>query len=104
MVDNDTSFEFTKEPYSTQNILNENTIRKPWHDYNSRNNDTEKVQIPKVYSPYGFHYILDAPTSSSVRREDDKVTYVDGTKSTLEHSCSPRSPGRITPGQENRIG
>ena len=38
--------------------------------------DTEKIQIPKAYSPYGFHYMLDAPTSSSVRREDDKVTYI----------------------------
>jgi transcription factor CP2-like protein len=76
MVDNDTSFEFSKEPYSTQQILNENTIRKPWHDYGSRNSDTEKIQIPKVFSPFGFHYILEAPTSSSVRREDDKVTYV----------------------------
>ena len=76
MVDGDTSFEFTKEPYSTQHILNENTIRKPWHDYGSRNTDTEKVQIPKVFSPFGFHSTLDAPTSSSVRREDDKVTYV----------------------------
>ena len=38
--------------------------------------DTEKVQIPKVYSPYGFHYMLDAATSSAVRREDDKVTYI----------------------------
>ena len=35
--------------------------------------ETEKVQIPKEYSPYGFKYYLDAPTSSSVRREDDKV-------------------------------
>ena len=59
-----------------QQILNDNTIRKPWHDYGSRNNDTEKIQIPKIYSPFGFHYMLDAPTSSSVRREDDKVTYV----------------------------
>jgi len=71
IVDSDSSFE-----YSTQHILNENTIRKPWHDYGSRNSDTEKIQIQKVYSPYGFHYMLDAPTSSSVRREDDKVTYI----------------------------
>jgi len=71
IVDSDSSFE-----YSTQHILNENTIRKPWHDYGSRNSDTEKIQIPKAYSPYGFHYMLDAPTSSSVRREDDKVTYI----------------------------
>jgi len=72
IVDNDTSY----GEYSTQQILDNNTIRKPWHDYGSRNSETEKIQIPKVYSPYGFHYILDAPTSSSVRREDDKVTYI----------------------------
>jgi len=71
IVDNDSSFE-----YSTQHILDNNTIRKPWHDYGSRNSETEKIQIPKVYSPFGFHHILDAPTSSSVRREDDKVTYI----------------------------
>jgi len=76
IVDGDNSFDFSKEPYSTQQILNENTIRKPWHDYGSRNSDTEKIQIPKVFSNFGFHFILDAPTSSSVRREDDKVTYV----------------------------
>ena len=38
--------------------------------------DTEKIQIPKLYSPYGFRSVLDAPTSSAVRREDDKVTYI----------------------------
>jgi len=71
IVDSDTSFDYT------QNILNDNTIsRKPWHDYGSRNSDTEKIQIPKLYSPYGFRYVLDAPTSSAVRREDDKVTYI----------------------------
>merc|ERR1719210_2890024 len=70
-VDSDSSFDYT------QNILNDNTIpRKPWHDYGSRNSDSEKIQIPKVYTPYGFRYNLDAPTSSAVRREDDKVTYI----------------------------
>ena len=42
----------------------------------SNSSDTEKIQIPKLYSPYGFRYVLDAPTSSAVRREDDKVTYI----------------------------
>ena len=42
----------------------------------STSSDTEKIQIPKLYSPYGFRYVLDAPTSSAVRREDDKVTYI----------------------------
>ena len=37
--------------------------------------ENEKVQIPKVYSHYGFKYYLDAPTSSSVRKEDDKVGF-----------------------------
>lgn len=46
--------------------------------------DTEKVQIPKVYSPYGFHYMLDAATSSAVRREDDKVTYINKGKAGTE--------------------
>ena len=35
--------------------------------------DADSVDISKVFSPYGFHYTLDAPSSSSVRREDDKV-------------------------------
>ena len=35
--------------------------------------DADTVDISKVFSPYGFHYTLDAPSSSSVRREDDKV-------------------------------
>jgi hypothetical protein len=37
--------------------------------------DTEKVQIQKVFTHYGFKYYLDAPTSSSVRRDDDKVSF-----------------------------
>lgn len=86
-VDGDSTFDYT------QNILNDNTIpRKAWHDYGSRNSDTEKVQIPKVYSPYGFHYILDAATSSAVRREDDKVTYINKGQFygvTLEYTPDP---------------
>ena len=42
----------------------------------SSDSDTVKIQIPKLYSPYGFRYVLDAPTSSAVRREEDKVTYI----------------------------
>ena len=42
----------------------------------SNSSDTEKNQIPKLSSPYGFRYVLDAPTSSAVRREEDKVTYI----------------------------
>ncbi len=45
-----------------------------WQDF-GRQND-EKIHIPKLYNPYGFRYTLEAATSSSVRREDDKITYV----------------------------
>lgn len=70
LISSDSSFDYHND------LIDQNTIRKHWHDYGSRNSDQEKVQIPKVYSPFGFHYMLDAPTSSSVRREDDKVTYI----------------------------
>lgn len=81
--------------YSTQNILDQNTIRRPWHDYGRANSDTEKVQIPKLYSHYGFKYYLDAATSSSVRREDDKVTYINKGQFygvTLEYVRDPDYP------------
>ena len=59
--------------------------------------DTEKIQIPKLYSPYGFRSVLDAPTSSAVRREDDKVP----TK--ISHRCDfikqgTQEPHERTPG------
>ena len=85
-LDGDSSFE-----YSQNNIL-DNAISRKWQDYGSRNTDSEKIQIPKVYSPFGFRYILDAPTSSAVRREDDKVTYINKGQFygvTLEYNPDP---------------
>lgn len=32
--------------------------------------------IPKLENPLGFHYVLEAPISTSVRKEDDKMTYI----------------------------
>ena len=47
--------------------------RKTWNDY--RQNE-EKIHIQKVFSDYGFKYTFEAATSSSQRREDDKITYI----------------------------
>ncbi|KAK0425011.1 hypothetical protein QR680_008980 [Steinernema hermaphroditum] len=34
------------------------------------------VVIPKVYNALGFQYILDAPISTSIRIDEDRITYV----------------------------
>ncbi|XP_014243535.1 protein grainyhead isoform X1 [Cimex lectularius] len=48
---------------------------RPWHDF-GRQNDADKIQIPKVYCQYGFKYHLETPISTNQRREDDRVTYI----------------------------
>ncbi|XP_044764885.1 protein grainyhead isoform X3 [Coccinella septempunctata] len=48
---------------------------RPWHDF-GRQNDADKIQIPKVFSPVGFKYHLETPISTSQRREDDRITYI----------------------------
>ncbi|CAB0000972.1 unnamed protein product [Nesidiocoris tenuis] len=48
---------------------------RPWHDF-GRQNDADKIQIPKIYSQYGFKYHLETPISTNQRREDDRVTYI----------------------------
>ncbi|KAJ8938291.1 hypothetical protein NQ318_020350 [Aromia moschata] len=48
---------------------------RPWHDF-GRQNDADKIQIPKIFSPVGFKYHLETPISTSQRREDDRITYI----------------------------
>ena len=52
--------------------------------------------IPKAPpTPYGFKYTLEAPTSSSVRKEDDRITYVNKGQFygiTLEYAMDPQDP------------
>lgn len=48
---------------------------RPWHDF-GRQNDADKIQIPKLFSNYGFKYHLESPISTSQRREDDRITYI----------------------------
>ena len=58
--------------YTHPELLSEMN-RKPWNDY--RQNE-EKIHIPKTFNQYGFKYTFEAATSSSQRREDDKITYI----------------------------
>ncbi|KAL5274993.1 GRHL2 family protein [Megaselia abdita] len=51
------------------------TRSRPWHDF-GRQNDADKIQIPKIFTNVGFRYNLESPISSSQRREDDRITYI----------------------------
>jgi len=84
------------DTYPHADILNDiGGTRKPWHQDYGRPNE-EKIVIPKMPdSPYGFKYILEAPTSSSVRREDDRITYVNKGQFygiSLEYAMDPEGP------------
>nr|XP_015834450.1 PREDICTED: protein grainyhead isoform X2 [Tribolium castaneum] len=61
---------------SSQSPGSQSTSRsRPWHDF-GRQNDADKIQIPKIFSPVGFKYQLETPISTSQRREDDRITYI----------------------------
>ncbi|XP_019765337.1 protein grainyhead isoform X2 [Dendroctonus ponderosae] len=60
---------------SSQSPGAHSTRSRPWHDF-GRQNDADKIQIPKLFSPYGFKYHLESPISTSQRREDDRITYI----------------------------
>ena len=47
------------------------------------------------YSPYGFRYYLESPISTSQRREDDRITYINKGQFygiTLEYVPDPDRP------------
>ncbi|XP_066248632.1 protein grainyhead isoform X1 [Euwallacea similis] len=64
-----------KSNSSSQSPGSQTTRSRPWHDF-GRQNDADKIQIPKIFSPYGFKYHLESPISTSQRREDDRITYI----------------------------
>ncbi|XP_039276338.1 protein grainyhead isoform X4 [Nilaparvata lugens] len=67
---------------------------RPWHDF-GRQNDADKIQIPKVYSQHGFRYFLETPISTNQRREDDRVTYINKGQFygiTMEYTPDPDKP------------
>ncbi|XP_015920555.1 grainyhead-like protein 1 homolog isoform X2 [Parasteatoda tepidariorum] len=49
--------------------------RKSWQEY-GRHPELDRIQIPKLYSDVGFRYFLESPISTSQRREDDRITYI----------------------------
>ncbi|EEC10126.1 DNA-binding protein elf-1, putative, partial [Ixodes scapularis] len=51
------------------------SMRRSWHEY-GRASDADKIQIPKIQSDVGFKYYLESPISTSQRREDDRITYI----------------------------
>ncbi|KAF8785140.1 grainyhead-like protein 1 homolog isoform X2 [Argiope bruennichi] len=68
--------------------------RRSWHDY-GRNAELDKVQIPKLHSDVGFKYFLESPISTSQRREDDRITYINKGQFygiTLEFTPDPTRP------------
>ncbi|XP_055323114.1 protein grainyhead isoform X2 [Sitodiplosis mosellana] len=70
------------------------TRSRPWHDF-GRQNDADKIQIPKIFSNTGFRYHLESPISSSQRREDDRITYINKGQFygiTLEYVHDPDHP------------
>ena len=42
----------------------------------ARAQDNGRVQIPKQFSPFGFHCTLEAPTAQWVRKDEDRCTYM----------------------------
>ncbi|XP_020279945.1 uncharacterized protein LOC109852831 [Pseudomyrmex gracilis] len=67
---------------------------RPWHDF-GRQNDADKIQIPKIFSAFGFKYHLESPISTSQRREDDRITYINKGQFyaiTLEYVPDPDKP------------
>lgn len=73
---------------------------RPWHDF-GRQNDADKIQIAKLYAPYGFKYHLESPISTSQRREDDRITYINKGQFygiTLDYVPDPDKP-QLKPGQ-----
>ncbi|XP_067142512.1 grainyhead-like protein 1 homolog isoform X1 [Centruroides vittatus] len=80
----------TSRPSSSQS----QSSRRSWHDY-GRNSESDKVQIPKLHSEFGFRYYLEAPISTSQRREDDRITYINKGQFygiTLEYVPDPERP------------
>ncbi|XP_042239849.1 protein grainyhead-like [Homarus americanus] len=79
---------------------------RPWHDF-TRHSEGDKIQIPKIHTEddkihipkivnqYGFKYHLETPISTSQRREDDRITYINKGQFygiTMEYIPDPEKP------------
>ncbi|XP_018018633.1 protein grainyhead isoform X2 [Hyalella azteca] len=75
---------------STPSPLTTTTVTtRPWPDYDRHHEendnkiqipkihtDDDKIHIPKAPSIFGFKFFFEAPISTSQRREDDRMTYI----------------------------
>ncbi|XP_075586404.1 grainy head isoform X7 [Dermatophagoides farinae] len=78
----------------TPAAVTKSASRRSWHEY-GRNSDIDKIQIPKLFSDIGFKYFLESPISTSQRREDDRVTYINKGQFygiTMEYINDPDKP------------
>ncbi|KFD58263.1 hypothetical protein M513_01026 [Trichuris suis] len=58
-------------------------------------NRESPIHIPKIMTSVGFQYTLEAPISTSIRKEDDKMTYINKGQFytvTLEYILDPVKP------------
>ncbi|KAK8388893.1 hypothetical protein O3P69_020683 [Scylla paramamosain] len=77
-----------------------------WHDFGRHtegdkiqipkiHTDDDKIHIPKLVNQYGFKYHLETPISTSQRREDDRITYINKGQFygvTMEYIHDPEKP------------
>ncbi|XP_064118859.1 protein grainyhead-like isoform X2 [Macrobrachium nipponense] len=85
---------------------NSQRASRPWHDFTRHtegdkiqipkiHTDDDKIHIPKIFSQYGFKYHLETPISTSQRREDDRITYINKGQFygiTMEYIPDPEKP------------
>ncbi|XP_071516314.1 protein grainyhead isoform X4 [Panulirus ornatus] len=60
-----------------------------------RHTEDDKIHIPKIVNQYGFKYHLETPISTSQRREDDRITYINKGQFygiTMEYIHDPEKP------------
>ncbi|XP_043201391.1 protein grainyhead-like isoform X12 [Amphibalanus amphitrite] len=85
------------EPGLIRGPVSPSTSRsRPWHDF-GRQTEVDKIHIPKIFSNFGFRFFMEAPISTSQRREDDRLTYVNKGQFygiTMEYVPDPDKPLR----------
>lgn len=77
-------FYITSQPQLQHVIQQTNVQTSDCHQQNGVDRTSDRlmshrespVNIPKLHNTLGFQYVLEAPISTSIRKEDDRMTYV----------------------------
>ncbi|UYV81955.1 GRHL2 [Cordylochernes scorpioides] len=89
----------TPAPASTSPGTTRPSRRGGWPEYGrSSESSSDKVQIGKIFSDVGFKYYFEASTSTSQRREDDRITYINKGRWDIYMAVEQRVD-RCAPGQ-----